>query len=53
MFTEKVNKIKLCTKNDKRIQSIKSIETHAYGTRRNLIHKEEIKCNSIKQYKND
>ena len=38
---------------DKRIQSIESIETYAYGTRKNLAsEKEEIKCsNIIKWYK--
>ena len=39
--------------NDKRIQSINSIETHAYGLNEELIQKDDIKCNNIrKQYKN-
>ena len=38
---------------DKRIQPIDSIETYAYGTKKEIIHrKEEMKCNNIiKQYK--
>ena len=33
---------------DKRIQSIDSVETYAYGTRKDLIcKKEKTKCNSI------
>ena len=37
------------------IQSIDSVETYAYGTNEELIHrKEEIKCNNIKNnMKND
>ena len=37
------------------MQSIDSVETYAYGTRKNLVsEKEEIKCNNvIKRYKND
>ena len=40
---------------NKRIQSIDSVETYAYGTRKYLVCKrEEIKCNNIiKQYKTD
>ena len=40
---------------DKRIQSIYSIETYAYGTSKDLVcKKEEIKCNNIiKQDEND
>ena len=39
----------------KKIQSIDSIESYAYGTSKDLVSKkEEIKCNNIiKQYKND
>ena len=38
---------------DKRIHSVDSIETYAYGTSKDLIsEKEDIKCNNItKQYK--
>ena len=55
VFTEEVNKFALNPNNDKRIQSIDSIETNTYGTRGDLVcYKEEIKCNNIiKQYKND
>ena len=43
----------LSSNDDKRMQSIDSIETYAYATSKNLISdKEEIKCsNIIKQYK--
>ena len=53
-LTEKINKIALSAIDDKRIQSVDSIETHAYGMNENLVcKKEEIKCNNIiKQYKN-
>ena len=47
-FTEKINKIYLNLNDDKIIQSIDSIETYAYGTRKDLVSKtEEIKCNNI------
>ena len=38
---------------DKRMESIDSIKTYAYGTSKNLVsEKEEIKCSSIiKRYK--
>ena len=56
VFTEEVNKIVLSFDDDKRMQSIDSIEIHihAYGTREDLIcKKKEIKCNNIiEQYKN-
>ena len=32
VFTEEINKIALSSNNDKRMQSIDSIETYAYGT---------------------
>ena len=40
---------------DKRMQSIDSIETYAYGTSKDPVsEKEEIKCNNrIKRCKND
>ena len=48
VFTEKINKIALSSNDDKRMQSIDSIKTYAYGTSKNLIsEKEEIKCNNI------
>ena len=38
--------------NYKRIKSIDSLETHPYGTSKDLLSKEEIKCNYvIKQQK--
>ena len=54
IFTEEINKISLSSNEDKRIQSIYSIENYAYGMNKNLVcKKEEIKCNNvIKQYKN-
>ena len=39
IFTEGVNKTALSTNNDKRIQSIDSIETYAYGTSEDLVCK--------------
>ena len=54
VFTEEVNKITLSSNDDKRIQSIDSIETCAYGTSKDLICKEEKNKhnNETKQYKN-
>ena len=50
VFTEKINKIALSSNDDKRRQSIDSIETYGYGTSKDLVsEKEEIKCsNKIK-----
>ena len=50
---KKINKIALSSNDDKRIESIDSIETYTYGTSNDLVsEKEEIKCyNIIKQYK--
>ena len=55
VFTEEIQKIALSSNDDKRMQSIDSIETYAYGTRKDLVsEKEEAKCNNIvKQFKND
>ena len=55
MFTEEINKIALRSNHDKRMQSVDSIETYAYGACKDLISKkEEIKCNNIiKSYKNN
>ena len=36
VFTEEVNKTELSANNDKRIQSIDSIETYAYGPSKDL-----------------
>ena len=38
-FTEEINKIALNSNDDKRMQSIDSIETYAYGTSKDLIWK--------------
>ena len=44
----KIDKIALSANDDKRIQSIDSVETYAYGTNEETLHqKEDIKCNSI------
>ena len=53
-FIEEMNKIALSSNDDKRMQSIDSIETYAYGMNKNLVcKKEETKCNNIiKQYEN-
>ena len=48
MFTEEVYNIVLCANNEKRIKSIDSWETYAYGTNEETTHsKEEIKCNNM------
>ena len=54
VFTEQIIKIALSSNDDKRIQSIDSIETYAYGMNEDLASKkEEIKRKNIrKQYKN-
>ena len=55
IFTEEINKIALSSNDDKRMQSIDSIQTSAYGTSKDLVsEKEEIKCSNIKnRCKND
>ena len=40
-FTEEIIKIALSSSDDKTIQSIDSIETYAYRTRKDLIRKKE------------
>ena len=54
IFPEKINKIALISNDDKRMQSIDSIETYAYRTSKDLICKKEKKKsnNIIKEYKN-
>ena len=45
LLAEEVKKIALSVNDDKRVQSIDSIETHAYGASEDLVcKKEEIKC---------
>ena len=55
VFTEDVNEIALSANDNKRMHSIDSIETNAYGTNKHLVsNTEKMKCNNmIKQYKND
>ena len=55
VFTEEINRIALSSNDDKRKQSIDSIETYAYETSKVLVsEKQEIKYNSIiKRHKND
>ena len=48
VFTEEINKITLSSNDDKRMQSIDSIETYAYGMNKDLVcKKKEIKCSNI------
>ena len=48
VFTEETNKIALSLNDNKRMQSIHSIETYAYGRSKDLVsEKEEIKYNNI------
>ena len=41
VFTEEVNKIALSANDDKRLQSIDSIETYGYGTSKDLSYKKK------------
>ena len=51
-LTEEINKIALSSNNDKRIQSIDSIESYVYGASKDLVSdKKEIKCNNKKMIK--
>ena len=48
IFTEEINKNALSSNDDKRMQSIDSIETYAYRMNKNLVcENKEIKCNNI------
>ena len=48
IFTEKIKKIALSSNDDKRMQSIDSIEAYAYGTSKDLVSdKEEVECSNI------
>ena len=53
VFAEEINKIALSSNDDKRIESIDSIEPYPYGTSKDLVsEREDIKCNDmIKLYK--
>ena len=55
VFTEEFNKTIMSANYDKRMQSIDSIETYAYGMSKDLAcKKQEINYNNItKQHKND
>ena len=54
IFTEEVNKNALSANHDKRTQSSDSIETYAYGTSKEIMHKKEkMKCKIIKQNNNN
>ena len=52
VFTEEINKIALNSNDDKRMQSIDSVEIYAYGKSKDLVsEKEEInRSNRIKRY---
>ena len=48
VFTEEITKIPLSLNDDKRMKSIDSIETYAYGISKDLVSKqEESKCSNI------
>ena len=55
MHFQKIKCIALSSNDNKKIQSIDSIETYVYGTSKDLMsEKLVIKCsNIIKRYKND
>ena len=51
-LVKKINNISISSNEDKRMQSIDSIETYAYGRSKDAVNeKREIKCNNmIKRY---
>ena len=53
VFTEEIKKSALSSNDDKKIQSIDSIETYEYGMSKDLTQKKEKinRINIIKQYK--
>ena len=53
VFFEEIIRLLISSNDDKRIHSIDSIETYAYGTSKDIgSEKEEVKCDNItKQYK--
>ena len=53
LFTDKLIKIPLTANDNKRMQSIASIEAYMYGTSKDLLCEEKKSNNIIKQYKND
>ena len=55
VFAGEINNIALSSNGDKRMESVFSIETYAYGGSKDLVSKKyEVKCNTmIKHYKNN
>ena len=50
ILLKKTNKIALSSNDDKKMQSIDSIETYVYGINKDVVYKkEEIKCTNIKK----
>ena len=50
ILLKKTNKIALSSNDDKKMQSIDSIETYVYGINKDVVcKKEEIKCTNIKK----
>ena len=50
ILLKKINKIALSSNDDKKMQSIDSIETYVYGINKDVVcKKEEIKCTNIKK----
>ena len=48
VFSKKINNISVSSNEDKRMQSIDSIETYAYGRSKDAVNKKrEIRCNNI------
>ena len=45
VFTEEINKIALSLNDDKRMQSIDSIEIYAYGTSKDLVSEKKKRLN--------
>ena len=41
VFTEEINKIALCSNDDKRMQATDLIEMYAYGTSKDLVSEKE------------
>ena len=54
VFIEEINKVALSSNGDKKMPSIDSIETYAYGASKDLLCKKEKieRINKIKQNKN-
>ena len=54
VFTEKIRKITLSSNDDKRMQSIYSVETYPYGMSKDIVWKKEKpkRISIIRKYKN-